>query len=692
MALPASDSTATRSRRSHGRNSKGARRADIQGLRTIAALLVAGYHIWSDRVSGAVDVFFVVAAFVMTLSMLRGMRSNGAVGLVRTYRNLALRMLPATLVVVIGTTAAALATTPVTAWNGLTRHAAAAAGFVLNLQLAGDSIAYLGEEASGSPVQHLWAMGVQVQLQLLLPLLGVIALFVARRTRRKPEAIVLVTTLLLGIASFVHAATSVIDQQAFAYFDPLARAWEFSAGVLAALVIGRWTAPRWMAAPAVAIGLAVLVSMGALLDLRTTLPGPMGLVPVLGAVLVLLGGTRPNAASALLGMRPLTLLADYSFGFYLWHWPVLVFVRGLLGRTELDVLSGLAVIAASAALAAATSHWVERPLRRRQQEGGSRVAQLRPFAAVTAIAAVTAASILVPRAHVQSIIDATPTDNPGAAVVVDPSLELSPFAELQPALEALEHGEWQDFQQQCEMRVGPSGGEYRRCVSGSPEAPVTLMAQGDSHTEVWLTALVPAIERGSLRVISDFVGSCPLSVSAGDKMPEDEPRWADCSALNQDRLDLILEEQPTAVITTGNIAAAGSPTIEFSDGFVEQAERIAAEGFPLIVLRDVPRRDQSSTACLLAASAPSDCDLVRENVLSFDDFRQSMPPVLLENVLVESLDMTDFLCDLELCPVAIGGVITYFDDNHLTKSYVRTMSPFFEERLAHTLAMLGVDL
>ena len=44
---------------------------EVQGLRTVAALLVAIYHVWLHRVSGGVDVFFVVAAYFLVAGLMR---------------------------------------------------------------------------------------------------------------------------------------------------------------------------------------------------------------------------------------------------------------------------------------------------------------------------------------------------------------------------------------------------------------------------------------------------------------------------------------------------------------------------------------------------------------------------------------------------------------------------------------------
>ena|GEM_PF-4777207 len=52
------------------------RRAEVQGLRAVAVMLVVLYHVFTDRVSGGVDVFLFISAFFLTGGLLRRLEAG----------------------------------------------------------------------------------------------------------------------------------------------------------------------------------------------------------------------------------------------------------------------------------------------------------------------------------------------------------------------------------------------------------------------------------------------------------------------------------------------------------------------------------------------------------------------------------------------------------------------------------------
>jgi len=76
---------------------QGQRRADIQGLRAVAVLLVVAFHAGLPVPGGfsGVDVFFAISGFVITGTLLRELTSAGRIDLPRFYVRRIRRLLPA---------------------------------------------------------------------------------------------------------------------------------------------------------------------------------------------------------------------------------------------------------------------------------------------------------------------------------------------------------------------------------------------------------------------------------------------------------------------------------------------------------------------------------------------------------------------------------------------------------------------
>src|SRR5690625_4786508 len=78
-------------------------RLEIEGLRAVAALLVAVYHIWFNRVSGGVDVFFVISGFLITTSLVSMYNRTKVIQVFTYIINLLKRLMPSAWFIALGT-------------------------------------------------------------------------------------------------------------------------------------------------------------------------------------------------------------------------------------------------------------------------------------------------------------------------------------------------------------------------------------------------------------------------------------------------------------------------------------------------------------------------------------------------------------------------------------------------------------
>ena len=151
----------------------------------------------------------------------------------------------------------------------------------------------------------------------------------------------------------------------------------------------------WLRTAAAAIGLAAIVSCGALIDGVKQFPGPWALVPVGAAVLLILApptGSRirrpATGCRCPTGCSPpplLVALGAMAYSLYLWHWPLLIFWLAYSGDARAGFLPGTVILLVSGVLAYLTTRFVEEPLRyRRGAAAPAPVAQCRGVPACAA--------------------------------------------------------------------------------------------------------------------------------------------------------------------------------------------------------------------------------------------------------------------------------------------------------------------
>jgi hypothetical protein len=119
------------------------------------------------------------------------------------------------------------------------------------------------------------------------------------------------------------------------------------------------------------LGLGFVLVPVFLYDSQVSFPGIAAMPPVLGAALLIWAGTAgPVLASRLLALRPVVWLGLISYSLYLWHWPIMSFLRNRLFTVELEPIWQLATVLASLGAGWLSWRFIEKPFRVQVREGG----------------------------------------------------------------------------------------------------------------------------------------------------------------------------------------------------------------------------------------------------------------------------------------------------------------------------------
>lgn len=650
-------------------------RPELQGLRALAALLVVVYHVWLGRISGGVDVFFLISGFLITGQLFRaGLR--GRMEFRPMWGRMIKRLFPAALTVLLATMALSVWLMPEHRWFQTIREVIASALYVENWVLAADSVNYFAQHSTASVVQHFWSLSIQGQFYLVWPLLVAGVALVARRAGWSLRRSLFTVLVVVLAASLAYSVWLTAVNQPLAYFTSLTRIWEFALGGLLALVIEAITLPGALRVVLGWLGVFGLASCGLILQVGTVFPGYAALWPTVSAALVLMAGATGSGVGAdrFLSSRPLIYLGNLSYSLYLWHWPVLLFY--LIGRDQPAVgwRGGAVVIGVSLILAALTYHLVEKPVRDSRIGVSTRWGAYRfGVAALVPVLLAAGAWQLVSTQRASFALDLDDPEHPGALAMEakGPVLNLEasvvpPFAALRRQYAPLPDEECIDSPRHEKLRI---------CTIGSQDPPTRrLVLTGDSHSHQYLAALRPIVEKRGWQLITMLKGGCALTTGS---------KWPECASWNEAVLAEILEVRPDAVITMGTRDVRVGLQERTPEGYVDRWRALAAADIPVVAIRDNPRFDFEPSECVQKHGLDAwQCRRPRADLLA------DVPPYeKLSGIpdTVSFLDFSDYFCTDRHCPPVIGNVLVYLDDNHVTAAYLETMSPMVEERLIPAL-------
>lgn len=687
-------------------------RPEVQGLRSLAVLLVVMYHVWFGKVSGGVDVFLFISAFLLSLSSLRKIQDGKPLKVVSYWFHVFQRLLPAAATVILATLIAAYFIIAPSRWASLLADAKAALFYFLNWRLAFTSVDYYAQDATlKTPFQHFWSLSMQGQIFILWPLLFAFVAFLVGYLRLK----VLPTALLVFGTVFVTSLTfSVIEtstNQSFAYFDTRTRLWEFAAGTLLAMLVLAWRVPSWLKVPMGWLGVIGLVTCGWLLPVEQAFPGYLALWPLLSGAFVIAAGQTGSrlGVDRLLSAKPLQKMGAISYCLYLVHWPILILYTTAIGEPKAGWLDGTLVILSSIAVAWLLHNIVEKPLRAWEKKPGHRVLRhaqrsetpwsrkkqdtrgnwVHPVA-VIAMCFTLVGGLVVGATRwldVQTIVWTQNASRAGTAQFPGALAIGETRRYYNPPIPVIRNQGWVDTSigEQCNSYPGMENSRlhnqeaeeycYVMQTKTSPDAPTFVFA-GDSHSQQSLPLFEEVIPDDAT-VILMIKPWCRLTVPEESYSTAGPTADAACQSYNARALDEIQHLKPTYLAVISTRPQDGIPDERPVNGIDAVASFAESYGGKLISVRDNPRFAQNMFECSQRENTSS-CSVPQSQVLASTDPAQ---PILDRFSNAYQVDLSNYYCPEGYCGPVIGNVALYMDNNHLTVQYAKTLSGAVAQQL-----------
>ncbi len=493
-------------------------RPPLDGIRGIAILSIMLYHGagldrigWLERWTGglflSLSAFFTLSGFLICSLLLHEESGSGHVDLGSFWVRRARRLLPAVYVLL----AAVVFLAPVLAFptqlDGLGNQVWASIFYVVNWDLILAETDYAAMFVSSpSPLQHLWSLAVEEQWYVLVPLAAAAVVWY-RRSRRRLDREAALTRLAWGLVGAAVAGTAWMwfvsggEYTNRAYMGTDTRLAEMVVGAAAAAFLARgFRSPtsvrRWVlrAAP-VAMAVLAVAWVVTPFELPALYRGGFTLHAVLVALVIVAAVQPRGVASVWFGVGLLTFAGRISYGLYLAHWPVMLWLTP--DRLGVDASLALVIqLAITVALALLSERFVELPVRRGRALRGRWA-----FVALgVAVALIAFGVSRLPEADPRELLALGPTEQ-----VVFPSTTAPPAPTT--------------------SQVGDSGDPSPPGIAGDP-APVTappttlpppplrVMVVGDSFAESVVIGLQRwGVQTGTMAVMDQGVPNCPFGRS-----------------------------------------------------------------------------------------------------------------------------------------------------------------------------------
>ncbi len=655
-------------------------------MRALAVITVVLFHGGVDMPGGfvAVDVFFVISGYVITAMLLRQLVRSSRIKIREFYVRRIRRLMPALALMLVGTLlGSALLQSPFGFQQDTAAVGIGASIWTGNIAILGRVGGYFDRAADELPLLHTWSLSVEEQFYLVFPFLLLLAWRLARGRIRT----VTLSVLFVSAASFVFSLStsydlvdSISSGSQFAYYMTPTRAWEFGAGILVALALHQgYTIAAYIAKPLAIFGLAGLVGCFYWIDSTMPFPGWVALAPVAFTGLLIITGTSGGPVTDLLSCKPMTWIGDRSYGWYLWHWPFIVFASLLWPTSESAVLLAGFVAIVPAWL---SYRFVEEPIRRGTFRLRRRTADRPPS---TGVVRVAAAAMLLPLLVFLAYGYGT-KHHWGNDRLTDAAKQTETYPE--------------GYDEGCH-EGGPLPERDLSGCTWHSEYSDTVYLVGDSNAGMYSDGLIEATEQTQQRLIVGARSSCPFILASSHAS---NLHTADCDEYVDETLTWLTERPPGTVVisaaaseilndgttledpNTGKVAETAEKKASLWDTALSSViSKLRSAGHDVVVIGVIPHFYNpgggywTTAHCALIDFAQSSAQCGATQSRSDADELQSLPLQAEHDAAEQAgasyLDLRDELCPDGVCQTVRDDTFMYRDGKHISKAASAQLAP-----------------
>lgn len=236
----------------------------------------------------------------------------------------------------------------------------------------------------------------------------------------------------------------------------------------------------------------------------------------------------------------------------------------------------------------------------------------------------------------------------------------------------------------CFQKGGDDPGTDEILVCDDPEPPAdpsaTLVIAGGSHSVHWQEAYKALAAEYNWELLVVNKSGCVFMVN-------DDPN-SQCHGWNEQFIEWLEHQEVDLVVANGSrINRTGDEYIQ--DGASQRWQQIRDIGPELVLMRGTPRPLEDVPTCLAEGNTPEECGPTTQYIAETNPLTEVELPDG-----AHQIDMIEYVCpegattESDNCPAVVGNVAVWFDNSHLSNTYVATMTPLIEAELREKVGWL----